>query len=137
MTEGRGEEREREREGSAVMMEIRLFQCPSFDSITSETASWEGINSTMRTHTESERDVVDDIHRPHRSWTQMMAGRGISGKLSKVGMATDSTDALNNITRTRAHTDTHGHDVSPSLSPSLGFKASRRVSLSAQENKIE
>lgn len=56
MTEGRGEEREREREGSAVMMEIWLFQCPSFDRITSETASWEGINAKFaRTHVESER----------------------------------------------------------------------------------
>lgn len=97
-----------------------------------------------RTRVESERDVerdaVDDIHGPHRSWTELMAGRGNSGKLSKVGMATDNTDALNNTTRnshTYTYTDTHGDDVSPSLPPSMGVKASRRVSLSARENKIE
>lgn len=68
MTEERGEEeeeaREREREGRPVKMEMQLFQCPSFDRITSETGSWESINSTSHTRTGRERDVeraaIDD-----------------------------------------------------------------------------
>lgn len=67
-----------------------------------------------------------------------MAGRGNSRKLSKVGMAPDNKDALNNTKRnSRTYTDTHRDDVSPSLPPSMDVNASRRVSLSARENKIE
>lgn len=64
MTEERGEEKRERRKSSSVKMEMQLFQCPSFDRITSETGSWEGINCTSNTHTGRERDVeratVDD-----------------------------------------------------------------------------
>jgi len=40
-------------------MEMQLFQCPSFDRITSETGSWEGINCTGR-EKDVERAATDD-----------------------------------------------------------------------------
>lgn len=40
-------------------MEMQLFQCPSFDRITSEMGSWEGINCTGRER-DVERAATDD-----------------------------------------------------------------------------
>lgn len=66
-------------------MEMQLFQCPSFDRITSEMGSWEGINCTGRerdveraatddSQTTQERDAVDG--QQEEFWEVIEGGHG-------------------------------------------------------------